>query len=149
MNAIHKPSTGKVPNAKTFLSESKFDLVVVVPSETVIRAEDSAAPRTPSKKGANFESTGLSDGYAMRRLAVDFGVSLITNVKCLDLLSCALLKVKSIPTYSIAEYYSGAFERSKEGGKVVGRRRSPSSVTESEMMQVSLFYLPLHSCESC
>ena len=135
MKAIHKPSTGKTPNAKAFLSDSKFDLVIVVPSETVVRPEDSAAPRTPSKKGSNFESTGLSDGYAMRRLAVDFGISLITNVKCFDLLSCALLKVKSIPTYSIAEYYSGAFERSKESGKVVGRRRSPSSVTEAEMMQ--------------
>ena len=86
------------------------------------------------KKGAS--ASGLSDGYTMRRLAVDFGVSLLTNVKCLDLLSYALLKVKSIPTYSIADYYSGAFEASTDDsmGKVTGRRRSPSSVSETDMV---------------
>ena len=112
---------------------------MIVPSDEIDVSDASAAagqPRTPSKKIAGSGS-GLSDGYAMRRLAVDFGISLITNVKCLELLSSALIKVKSVPTYSIEEYYSGAFERTYGGLNKVGeRRRSPSSVSETDEMEM-------------
>jgi hypothetical protein len=46
--------------------------------------------------------------YLIRRTAVDFGVSLITNLKCAHLLTLALSRVKTFHIKSMEEYYSAA-----------------------------------------
>jgi len=48
----------------------------------------------------------ITDGYLIRRAAVDYGVSLITNVKAAMLLGVALERVKSFHIRSIEEYHS-------------------------------------------
>ena len=48
----------------------------------------------------------VTDGYLIRRAAVDYGVSLITNVKSAMLLGVALERVKVFHVRSIEEYHS-------------------------------------------
>ena len=48
----------------------------------------------------------VSAGYWMRRAAVDFGISLITNVKCAVMFAEALdRKHDNFPAKSITEFY--------------------------------------------
>ena len=56
--------------------------------------------RTPSSPPPSPESPDAgagedTDGFLIRRTAVDFGVSLVTNMKCAALLAMALERVKS------------------------------------------------------
>lgn len=48
----------------------------------------------------------ITGGYLLRRCAVDFGVSLITNIKCAILLVEALRRGRTIRIKSIEEYHS-------------------------------------------
>jgi hypothetical protein len=70
---LAKPSSGASPNAVDFLREKKLDMVI-------------NEPETGDKESA-------TDGYRIRRAAVDFGVPLITNAKCAVMLSLALEKL--------------------------------------------------------
>jgi len=44
-------------------------------------------------------------GYRIRRASVDFGVPLVTNAKVAELLIASLIKVKSVPLYSMGDFY--------------------------------------------
>jgi carbamoyl-phosphate synthase large subunit len=99
---LAKPSSGAAPNAVDFLREKKLDLVI-------------NEPETGDK-----EST--TDGYRIRRAAVDFGVPLITNSKCAVMLSIALEKLAQkggafFNIRSMEEYYSYVVSNTKVGGK--------------------------------
>ena len=71
--SLQKPSSkrGNDPNVLDYISSRKIDFVVTVPS---------------TSQGA------ITDGYRIRRAAVDFGVSLITNLKSAITLVQALAK---------------------------------------------------------
>ncbi len=84
VTTLYKPSSPDTPNAKDYLSTAKIDLLINIPGAS--QAE-------------------LTDGYHIRRTAVDFGVSLITNIKCAVLFATAIHKVKSFPIHSVEHYY--------------------------------------------
>jgi hypothetical protein len=71
LELLHKPSTQKQPNVQSYLSEGKIDLVINV--------RDSKA-----------DEGSFTDGYHIRRKAVDFSVCLLTDVKLATLLVQAL-----------------------------------------------------------
>lgn len=57
-------------------------------------------------EGSSVRSDEITAGYIMRRAAVDFGVSLITNVKCAVMLAEALDKQHDkFPARHIQEFY--------------------------------------------
>jgi hypothetical protein len=58
---VYKPLTKREPNAKTYLLTGKLDLVINVPD--------------------SMDSQALTDGFELRRVAVDSGVPLITDTK--------------------------------------------------------------------
>jgi carbamoyl-phosphate synthase large subunit len=58
---LHWPLDQKEPNALTYLAEGKIDLVINIPK--------------------NAERTELTNGYLIRRKAVDHNVPLITNLQ--------------------------------------------------------------------
>jgi len=58
---VYKPAVKREPNAKTLLRTGKLDLVINVPD--------------------SMDSEALTDGFEMRRAAVDAGISLLTDVK--------------------------------------------------------------------
>jgi len=81
---LHKPSSGRTPNVVEALTSRKIDLVINDPE--------------------NGDKEALTDGYLIRRTAVDFGVSLVTNTKVAILLSLALEKTKTFHIRSMEEY---------------------------------------------
>merc|ERR1719231_1121743 len=58
---VYKPLVKREPNAITLLREGKLDLVINVPD--------------------SMDSQALTDGFEMRRAAVDSAVPLITDIK--------------------------------------------------------------------
>ena len=57
-------------------------------------------------EGSAVRTDEITSGYIMRRAAVDFGVSLITNVKCAIFLAEALeKKYDKFPSRHIQEFY--------------------------------------------
>lgn len=70
---LHKPSSGKQPGIIEYLNSGELDLVVNVP-ENLTRSEQ-------------------TNGYKIRRTAVDFGVPLISNLQLAKLLVRALEKL--------------------------------------------------------
>ena len=68
---LHEPSTNLEPNVKSYISEGKVDLVINI--------RDSKA-----------DSGSLTDGYHIRRTAVDFSVCLLTDVKLASLICAAM-----------------------------------------------------------
>jgi len=88
IEGMEKPSSDIHPNIGDLLAEGKIGLVINVPdSKAQNRAEE-------------------SDGYVIRRTAVDFGVSLLTNEKVAIALVTALASVKKIPCLSIQDFYA-------------------------------------------
>ena len=84
---LHWPLEKKEPNALSYISEGKIDLVINIPK--------------------NYEKEELDNDYLIRRKAVDFDVPLITNmqvakrfVEAISALSPEELKVKSWDEYS-------------------------------------------------
>jgi len=67
---VYKPNVKREPNAVTLLREGKLDLVINVPD--------------------SMDSQALTDGFEIRRVAVDSAVSLITDIKT------AILTVQSL-----------------------------------------------------
>src|SRR2546425_1227224 len=72
---LHWPLDGKEPNAATYLSHRKIDLVINIPK--------------------SFEEEELSNDYLIRRRAVEFGIPIITNPELAVALTAAL--GKSVP----------------------------------------------------
>ena len=58
---LHWPLEQKEPNALTFIENGKLDLIINIPK--------------------NYEEEELTNDYLVRRKAVDFGITLITNVQ--------------------------------------------------------------------
>lgn len=58
---VHKPHVRKSPNVTELISNGKIDLVINVPD--------------------SMDSQGVTDGFKIRRLAVDSSVSLLNDVK--------------------------------------------------------------------
>jgi|EP00670_Eutreptiella_braarudii_P007508 carbamoyl-phosphate synthase/aspartate carbamoyltransferase len=74
MEVLHPPSSDQEPKVLPYLKGKKIDLVINIPSPG-----DSTSEET--------------QGYLVRRSAVDFGISLITNVKCAVLLAQSIERV--------------------------------------------------------
>jgi carbamoyl-phosphate synthase/aspartate carbamoyltransferase len=81
---LHKPSSKQAPAIVDYIRERRIDLVINVP-EAMNRQE-------------------ATDGYQIRRAAVDFSVSLITNIKCAVLFTTAIARVKKFAIKSWREY---------------------------------------------
>merc|ERR1712039_388854 len=58
---VYKPAVRREPNVATLLKGGKLDLVINVPS--------------------SMDSQALTDGFALRRAAIDSGTPLITDIK--------------------------------------------------------------------
>jgi carbamoyl-phosphate synthase small subunit len=67
---LYKPSVKREPNAVTFLQSGKLDLVINVPD--------------------SMDSQALTDGFMLRRAAVDSNTSLITDIKTASLATMSL-----------------------------------------------------------
>jgi len=72
----------------SWIKGGKVDLVINIPEGTTRREE-------------------VTSGYLMRRAAVDFGISLLTNIKCAVLFCDALHRNKSLPCISAEEFLAG------------------------------------------
>jgi carbamoyl-phosphate synthase large subunit len=89
---LHWPLEEKQPNTVDYIKKGKIDLVVNIPK--------------------NYQKEELTNGYIVRRTAVDFGVSLITNRQLAMRLAEALsrLRLEDLQVKSWEEYG----EREKE-----------------------------------
>ncbi|KAG5187780.1 multifunctional pyrimidine synthesis protein [Tribonema minus] len=88
------PAVDGAPMADEYLKQGSVDLVINIPEGT--KREDE-----------------ITSGYLMRRTAVDFGVGLLTNVKCATLLVDSLLRqkddvIRHRPPVCIEEYYGSS-----------------------------------------
>jgi carbamoylphosphate synthase large subunit len=98
ITVLHKPSSSESPSAIEYIQNRKVDLVI----------NDSEA--------SSSESFTDTDGYLIRRAAIDFGVSLITNTKLAILLSIALERVPKYTIRSMEEYYQTSASSALEMG---------------------------------
>ncbi|TMW65624.1 hypothetical protein Poli38472_008266 [Pythium oligandrum] len=94
----------KSPHAVEYISKGKIELVINVPD------------------GTNRDE--ISAGYLIRRAAVDFGVSLINNVKCAVLFAQAIQKVRKLEICNISEYYAMPTVGWRPGQKLTARKMS-------------------------
>merc|ERR1712139_148055 len=67
---VYKPLVKREPNATTLLREGKLDLVINVPD--------------------SMDSQALTDGFELRRAAVDSAVPLVTDIKTAILTTMSL-----------------------------------------------------------
>lgn len=83
---LHWPSEGKEPNILTHIAEGKIDLVINIPK--------------------NFDREELTNGYKIRRQAVDFNVPLLTNLQVAKQFLEAILDTKKekLEIKSLEEY---------------------------------------------
>ncbi|KUF98785.1 URA2 protein [Phytophthora nicotianae] len=104
--ALRKPSDPEsdLPSVIDYISSGKIELVINVP------------------EGTNREE--LTSGYKIRRAAVDFGVSLINNIKCALLFAQAMQKVRKLEICNIAEYYAMPTIGWRPGQKLTARKMS-------------------------
>ncbi len=70
---LHKPSTKVEPNITTYLAQGKIELVINVQDSTIA-------------------SESRSDGYIIRRTAVDFSIDLLTDLKLASLIVTAIYR---------------------------------------------------------
>jgi carbamoyl-phosphate synthase/aspartate carbamoyltransferase len=101
---LHKPLEKQSPSTIEYISSGKIDLVINVPD------------------GSSRDE--VSNGYLIRRAAVDFGVSLINNVKCATLFAQAVQKVKKLEICDIGEYYAMPTVGWRPGQKLTARKMS-------------------------
>lgn len=85
VSTAYKHSDERSPNVKDLIADKKVDLVINDPME-----------------GDTEDET---DGYLLRRATVDFGISLVTNIKCAQLLVAAMAKHTTFSIVSMEEYY--------------------------------------------
>ncbi|MBI2130664.1 carbamoyl-phosphate synthase (glutamine-hydrolyzing) large subunit [Candidatus Woesearchaeota archaeon] len=83
---LHWPSENKEPNAATYLQEGKIDLVINIPK--------------------SLEEPELENDYLIRRKAVDFNISLLTNAQITKLFveSISKKKLEDLEIKSWGEY---------------------------------------------
>lgn len=77
----------EIPSAISWIRQQKIDLVINIPEGTTRRDEVTA-------------------GYLIRRAAVDYGASLLTNIKCAVLFCEAIERNKVLPCKSSCSYIS-------------------------------------------
>lgn len=75
-------TSGELNSLADYLARKDFDLVINLPMRT---------------RGARRVSSFMTYGYKTRRLAVEYSVPLVTDVKCAKLLVEALLRIKQAP----------------------------------------------------
>ncbi len=77
---LHKVSEPRSPNIREYLEQKRIDLVINIPT--------------------HFSTPEQTDGYFIRRIATDHGISLVTNVQLAKRLVEALVqeKVEDLPT---------------------------------------------------
>ena len=73
-DVLHWPLDNKEPNALSYISDGKIDLVINIPK--------------------NIEKEELDNDYLIRRKAVDFGVPLVTNLQLAKRLAEALYRTQ-------------------------------------------------------
>eukprot|EP00466_Bigelowiella_natans_P007526 jgi/Bigna1/92959/estExt_fgenesh1_pm.C_1150005 len=73
---VYKPSQNQEPSIITYLKDGKIDLLINIPE--------------------HFGQQELTDGYRIRRTAVDFNVSLISNLKVASLLVASLITCRNL-----------------------------------------------------
>jgi carbamoyl-phosphate synthase large subunit len=73
---LHQPLSGESPNVIEAIEQGKIDLVINVPR--------------------SLERKDLTSGYLIRRKAVDYGISLLTNIQAANLFSDALWKIRDV-----------------------------------------------------
>jgi carbamoyl-phosphate synthase large subunit len=83
---LHWPLEKKEPNVLSYISEGEIDLVINIPK--------------------NAEKTELTNGYMIRRAAVDYNVPLLTNLQLARrfVKAVAMKKVKDLNIKSVEEY---------------------------------------------
>jgi len=72
---LHKPSAQKEPNVASYLAEGKLDMVINV-------------------RDTHADDGSITDGYTIRRKAVDFSVCLLTDIKLSILIIEAMFRKK-------------------------------------------------------
>ena len=87
--ALQKPPSESENSVTTWIKEGKIDLVINIADGSTKSAVDE-----------------ITAGYLMRRNAVDFGISLITNIKCAVMLCEGLYRNKTLPCKSSEEFVS-------------------------------------------
>ncbi len=93
MISLEKPPSEAENSVAQWIRNRKVDLVINLLAEGVSRRDEATS------------------GYLMRRLAVDFGASLLTNQKCTELLIDALVRGKELPCKSVEEFIKTAPHR--------------------------------------
>ena len=74
---VYKASEKSEPNIQTLIAQRKIDLIINIPS--------------------NQESNIQTDGYIIRRMAVDHHIPLITNVQIAQIMLQCLIDLKDKP----------------------------------------------------
>ena len=78
--AIYKISEYKTPNVEEIIKEHKIDLIVNIP-----------------RHDQHISNDSMSNGFRIRRLAVDHHIPLVTNLKIAELTLKALAEIHDIP----------------------------------------------------
>jgi carbamoyl-phosphate synthase large subunit len=88
-HCLYKTSEGKEPNVSTAIMERKVDLIINIPKEAMSRY--------------------ITDGFKIRRLAIDHNIPLITNLQIASaFLQCLVeVRAKKVPAKSWNEYLKG------------------------------------------
>ena len=81
---VHWPSTGQEPSAVTLIRQKKIDMVINIPK--------------------NYEEQELTNDYLIRRAAVDFNVSLMTNAQLARLFIDAFIENRKLEIKGWDEY---------------------------------------------
>ena len=76
-----KISEHKTPNVEAVINEHKVDLIVNIP-----------------RRDQHMSDDNVSDGFKIRRLAVDHHIPLITNLQIAELTLRALAEIYDAPT---------------------------------------------------
>ncbi|KAK3917487.1 CAD protein [Frankliniella fusca] len=82
LEATDKEEKGELKHLADFLAKKQFELVINLPMRN---------------GGARRVSSFVTHGYRTRRLAVDYSVPLVTDVKCAKLLVEAMLRIGGAP----------------------------------------------------
>lgn len=89
-STVHKIQSGKKPNVGTMMDEKAIDLIINIPRRGMSREQ----------------GKGKSDGFTIRRKAIDLNIPLITNRQLAEAFVAALyeMKGKKLPVRSWQEY---------------------------------------------
>ena len=82
---VHKIQSGKIPSAESLFAKKEIDLIINIPPYICSRNVDQGQ----HLRGTSSGTGQVRDGYLIRRMAVDLGIPLITNVQ----LATAFLRV--------------------------------------------------------